>query len=363
MNRWTIGIYMAADEDIDSAGLKDLEELAQVKSEENFKILVQIDRRRPLFSGSKSWHDTRRYKIQAGKSSPGKKIISKPAAKLGELNTGDPANLTDFIKWIKSNKKTRNNREMLILWGHGHGWKGLCDDIESIDTLTAGELYQALHNARLHFDILAFDACLMSNLELLYEVKEYCDFLIAPEEKIPNQGWPYQPILERLKNSFSTVEVVTLIIDTFRTYYKELGKDAVLSGFYTGRLDALAHSLDELAGSLLELPGERFSSIKGIADRINRCTNKDYVDLVDLINELKRCFAPAVSSPCDNILAAYRHTLVTTAGAGAFSSRNGMSIYFPTSDYAKSAPQYRQLSFNRQHPRWLASMEKLYNTG
>lgn len=363
MNYWTIGIYMAADEDIDSAGLKDLEELEQAKSEEKLKILVQIDRRRPYFTGSNSWHDTRRYKIQVGKSSPGGKSIPKPLAKLGELNTGDPCNLTDFIRWIKSNEKTRNNREMLVLWGHGHGWKGLCDDIESLDSLTADELYQALDNAHLSFDILAFDACLMSNLELLYEVKEYCDFLIASEEKIPNQGWPYRSILEKLKNSFSTEEVVTMIVDSFRIYYQGLGKNAILSGFHAHKLDALANTLDELARSLLELPGEKFYSIKDIADRINRCTYSDYVDLVNLINELKQHLAPAISSICDNILAAYQNTLVITGGTGKFSSQHGMSIYFPRSGFEEFAPQYRQLSFSKQNPNWIALMEKLYNTG
>jgi hypothetical protein len=95
---------------------------------------------------------------------------------------------------------------------------------------------------------------------------------------------------------------------------------------------------------------------------MNRCSDEDYVDLVDLINELKRYFASSISilSISDKVLDAYQNTLITTAGTGKFSSKHGMSIYLPQSGFAELKPQYQKLNFIKQSPHWLTFLGKLW---
>jgi hypothetical protein len=105
---WTVMIYLAGDNNLDSAGVIDLKEMKKVGSTNEINVVVQFDR-----AGRDS--ATNRYYIRKGGT-----IAKDKVADLGETNMGDPKVLEDFVTW--SSKKYPASRYLLVLWNHGAGW-------------------------------------------------------------------------------------------------------------------------------------------------------------------------------------------------------------------------------------------------
>ncbi len=360
MLEWTVGIYMAGDEDLDGAGIRDIIEMEQVGSDDFVNILVQLDRRTPYFTSAKIWGDTRRYKIIKGVTTTANQMISLPISRLGEINTGDPESLKDFLHWL--NFYDRSKYQTLILWGHGHGWKGLCDDLESNDYLTSGELLQALEECGYYYDIIGFDACLMGNFELLYEIKKYCKYVIVSEEKIPNRGWPYHYFLSNLKSCTSPEEVVRCIVSAYRDFYQKEGSGATLSGFKTDGLSRLAEIFDLLASIVLEMPEKDFVKIKWLISGVSRCTDRDYVDLLDLVRKLKTIFNHKLGRLPDILEIVYWEMCVKHVNTFKVDALQGMSVYFPEGEPTIELQKYYgSLKYTQEFSSWSKVLRRLWN--
>ncbi|GEM_PF-5125166 len=107
------------------------------------------------------------------------------------------------------NYPAKNN--LLVLWGHGEGidWKqrafgrgngkgfGTGPSKLSIkmirDALTS--LEEVLNGRKL---VVGFDACLMGMAEIHHEIQKCLNWVIAPADEIPLQGWPYTEIVAEL---------------------------------------------------------------------------------------------------------------------------------------------------------------------
>src|SRR4029079_13719707 len=106
--QWTIMVYLAGDNNLDGAGVTDLEEMKKVGSTDQVNILAQFDR-----SGANV--ATKRYYIRKG-GTTAKDVVGN----LGETNIGDPKVLENFVQW--GIKTYPAKRYMLVLWNHGAGW-------------------------------------------------------------------------------------------------------------------------------------------------------------------------------------------------------------------------------------------------
>ncbi len=105
---WTILVYLAGDNDLDSAGVVDLNEMKSVGSSDKIAVLAQFDR-----AGNKK--ATTRYYLNKGTT------VAKDAVQtLGETNMGDPKVLEDFVTWGVTNYPA--DHYLLVLWNHGAGW-------------------------------------------------------------------------------------------------------------------------------------------------------------------------------------------------------------------------------------------------
>ena len=85
--RWTVLVYLAGDNNLDSAGAVDLDEMKRVGSTDDVNVVAQFDR-----SGRKA--RTVRYYLRKGTTRAQDVVQS-----LGETNTGDPAVLEAFLNW------------------------------------------------------------------------------------------------------------------------------------------------------------------------------------------------------------------------------------------------------------------------
>jgi len=207
MPAWTFMVYMAGDNNLSTAAEEDLAELRAVGSTADVRVLVEVDR-----AGEGG---TKRYRIE--RYGRGEEV-----AELGETDSGDSATLLDFVCWAV--REEPSDRHALVLWNHGGGWapteiervaagapgftggeaaeragsriarllfrgslakilhaggpreRAICSDDgsgHSLDTLELGRLLGRLR-AELGrpLDLLGMDACLMSNLEVAYELRD-----------------------------------------------------------------------------------------------------------------------------------------------------------------------------------------------
>ena len=185
---WTVMVYLDADNNLELAGLLDLNEMEAAGNADTVNVVVQIDRALGESSGHGDWTDGRRYLI--GPDEDPSLITSELVAELGEVNMGDPLALSDFIGWSIRNYPA--NRYALIIWDHGAGWNGIAfdsdvgvtgtaDHISLLDLQTA--LQQALaQNGVDRLDVIGFDACLMGQLEVFQAVQPYADYAVGSEE-------------------------------------------------------------------------------------------------------------------------------------------------------------------------------------
>ena len=105
---WTVMVYLAGDNDLDSAGVVDLDEMKQVGSGDQLNIVAQFDR-----AGKSS--ATKRYLLRKGTT-----LAKDVVATLGETNMGDPEVLQDFLAWGAKNYPAEHY--LVVIWNHGAGW-------------------------------------------------------------------------------------------------------------------------------------------------------------------------------------------------------------------------------------------------
>ena len=125
---WTVIVYSAADDEVLEENMWfDINEMEVVGSNSQLNIVVQIDRYASGFAGDGDWSDTRRYLIT--QDSDLNSITSPIVQSLGELDTGDPQTLIDFVTWAVQNYPAK--KYALVLSDHGGGWTGGFSDMTS----------------------------------------------------------------------------------------------------------------------------------------------------------------------------------------------------------------------------------------
>lgn len=412
MHKWTIMIYMAGDNgrifDNDTRlmaplqlyGWQDITEMAQIRTSSAVATVVQFDTLR------RAKQYTYRYYID--QSSPNGQLVKK----IPPINTGDPKNLTDFIVW--TSEKYPAEKYALVLWGHGTGWneddiyaryrqldqanrrhetraggpgrrllrralfiptvseimrieddevRGICYDDTSMDFLDNQDLAKALKDAadktQQRLSILGMDACLMSMIEVAYQVHEYADYMIASQEEVPGDGWPYGSILETLTQTpeMSASEISQLIVKKYDEHYAGSTRGGTGTTTHAAiKLQALPKAVEQIkrfSALVAEAYSTDFYARQAIrlaqkdVQRFGQTTNplvvrsfgSDYCDLKHLMTLIdaeyvgNQPFGKVASEAARHLTpgAADSPVAANCHGPGRLNA-NGLSIYFPRKD-------------------------------
>lgn len=380
---WTVMVYMAGDNNLDPEGVQDIKEMKTVGSSDNLNIVVQFDRA--------AGHVARRYYLRKGGIVTGDAVAS-----LGEVNTGDPQALSDFIQWGIKNYPA--DHYLLILWNHGAGW----DDSDmyaderyrSLRRLATGPIQHAffhtpvrktLENAssdqlsraillddntkdfldnqemkkvlastakllKRKLDILGMDACLMSMAEVGYQIQGSVDYTVGSEQTEPGAGWPYHTILNALtKNPKMTPqELSKLIVKKYIASYPNDVDDGVTqSACDLSKVDALATAVTGLAKTLITSLEDTASRqrIMAVRCQVQSYYVPDNIDLVDFCSLLVNAGAEtATATACKNVIKAVNSGYVIALGCKGkqVKNSNGVAIYFPIQAVS---PLYTGLDF------------------
>ncbi len=359
---WTVLVYMASDNNLEPAALNNLRQIAAVGSSPRLRIVAQVDRIASPESWDDStagnWTDTKRFLITQGMEPDATMAVQC----LGELNTGDPATLSDFIVWGMANYPARHYA--LILWSHGGAWQGLAsDDSSGGDSLTLPELGTALAAARARtgygqIDLIGFDACLMAQLDVFQVIAPYARVVVASAEIEPSQGWAWEAWLGALAANpgQDAASVAGVIVDSYISAYQGTD-DVTLAAFDLAEVDHISLGLARLASALRAggpAGDARIAYARATVD-IYAPSLPDAFSAVDLgrLTQLLAAHGAThdVAAAAEVTANAIRHACIAYGSGQSHRDGSGISIYFPLTaaqyahDYEHDSPLTRWADF------------------
>ncbi|KPJ71730.1 hypothetical protein AMJ52_08320, partial [candidate division TA06 bacterium DG_78] len=323
---WTVLVYMAADNGLAQMADLDINEMEIIGSTENMTVLVQIDK--PTIGA-------RRLLIY--------KDTFTELQQLGIIDMCEWQTLRDFLEWGIGSYPAQ--RYCVILWDHGSGWplspnRSFGSDWSSGNELsiTNGDLKKAIKSAynttgeTIH--LFAFDACLMQQIEVVYEIKDYIEIFVAPQTVCPLEGFRYDEILNELhvNPDMNEIELSKKIVQINVNNYVDV-QPFVMSAVNAKKLNLLRAHLDNLVNSTMDnVPDQTFTALREGVQTIPHSGHPptpgdEYVDLGAFIEELHSYFS---NTATDQLLGAYNNTVIQASYTGEdFSQTSGLAIWFP----------------------------------
>jgi len=351
---WTVLVYLDADNDLEAAGITNFNQMELAGSTRNCRVIVQIDRLDGLDHRNESWTDTRRYLVTRDPDSDVMNSVRLDDDPLGELDMGNWRTLRDFVEW--GTREFPADYYCLIIWDHGTGWqiraaavtpeyKYVVVDDTSASQMNVTEIPQAL--AGVNIDIIAFDACLMQQLETAYELRDSATYMVGSAAPEPSPGYDYAAIIRRIGAATTQAELCSIIVEEYAAEYPHPSQGITLSAIDLDRVGELANATDDLAQVLIANASSHAADLhRAREDTLNYSTNTGGTQRYSLdLLEYADCCA-AVLGP----QAEAAHTALTNAADAAIivethnpdmPTARGLAIYLP--DPANYSRRYAQL--------------------
>ena len=366
----TLLIYMASDNNLEYHAQEELERIIESSIDSSINIVVQYDAKRFVDTP-----DTLRLFIQNGE------IVKEQ--ELGELNTGDPTVLREFIESASAFYPADKN--ILIIWSHGSGVDDMdvyadkkkreryfvpIQEIEEIavgfddtagDFLDNLELQKALDSS-VNIDVLGFDACLMGMFEIAYQLRNQTKIMVASQHLEPAMGWDYSRILNELNVAGTAVEMGREFIAFHNEYHTNIKRDVTQSALDTSVIDEVAKDLDSFALVLRKAlkkmeQKQAHKNLRYTLKNSQYFERNDYVDLVDFVHKVQNRLDIEELEPYANrVLKSLDSVIVANHTVGYFmEDAHGISIYFPNQNrpIKETFEMYEKLDFAKACPNWI----------
>jgi hypothetical protein len=227
------------------------------------------------------------------------------------------------------------------------------------------------------FDLLGFDSCVMSTLEIGSQFGKFAKTMVASQGSIPTAGWnTAQILLGRITKESETKAIAVSFVDEF---IKQQNKFALadisvdMSAWDLTKLPELEKRFGDLVDSLQECFRDKNSIVYNQMKRLliyAHCQCQTYmfeqhIDLADfcqiLVSEIDllseevadKDLSPIknVSQCCKEVIESIRDCVLITGFSGSdFQFSKGISLFFPWSaaSYDSAENDYEKLTFVRQ---------------
>ncbi len=359
---WTILIYLCGT-DLETNGgfaLINLQEMTLAAQSEKVNVIIET-------GGTQQWalDGIDAEKIQRWKvvNENIELMDSQPLANMGEAET-----LGSFLKWGVETYPA--DKYMCLMWDHGGGSvAGIAvDELHGGDMLNLKELSQGLSMAGVQFELVGFDACLMSTMETAAALTPYARYMVASQELEPGTGWDYTAWLNALAADTTAdgLAIGRTICDSFYAKCAAGGTESLATLAVTdlSKIPDLTLAFDAMAA---EMKG--FTSVteklQPLTQAIVRAENyggnndsEGYTNMVDL-GDLVLCAEGVLSDTGEEVLdALFEAVPYQVAGEGRQRS-NGLSIYVPLAVSAGELDLYATLAATSGE--YLRFLEGLYD--
>jgi len=367
--KWNFMVYVAADwyRDVvpepgtgDAWAAEDINEMETVGSTADVAVTVQID----YFTNTVTSKDGRLFIVKDTNTSS---ISSPYLTTTSQYHMGWSNTLAEFINWSVSNFPAE--RCALVLWDHGFGWKGSCEDTNGNnsppesnppDILTTSELHNGLSVAKNYtgrtINLIGFMACLMQNTEVAYEIRDYANVFVASEEVIRSDiGWRFDAILSFLTSNPSIDEelLAQIIVWDYECHCNGISIPdfpPTLSSVNISRMVNLATFVDDFASALI-------GDLDSVRNQINMCRGQSREfgvdpDLIDLYNFTEATLGisnTTIQNAANALLCEISNATVIYEWHDQTKDAHGTSIYFPKISTDYNGNMYGSLDFTSTH--------------
>ncbi|GAB4424716.1 MAG: hypothetical protein Kow00106_21490 [Anaerolineae bacterium] len=358
---WTVMVHVAADNNLELAGLADINEMEAVGSSPAVNILVQVDRSADYVTLDGDWTETRRYFIQQDDNPEA--ITSPVVQNLGETDSGRAESIVDFATWGITTYPAQ--KYMLILWDHGGAWTSHSSDEDSGSDISLPDTVQALEQIVTQtgigqFEMVGFDMCLMSQLEVYQAIAPFAHYAIGSEENEPGAGWFYFFLDELVRNpAMDGAQLGQHVVDYFMYFLQEVVGDQDVYGLATVDLSHGAEVVTALSRFAEVVKANPEGVLSAIADARNNTIQyggfndpqvQDYWSSVDLYHFMELLAdistAPELKQAAQTVMAAVQQLVLYEKHVDALTGSNGVAIFFPSTFKA-----YKQGAHNERYPR------------
>jgi len=355
---WTVLYYIDGKNNLASMALHSLSSLTKVGSDENVNLVAQVA--------------VPEKDVERG-------LVEKPATKtkeffpgsevIGKVDMGDPETLYKFLKWGMERYPAKHYA--VVLWDHGAGFKGSMTDDETKHLIDNKELADVLErikkNINKKVDVINFNACLMGQAEVAYELKDKAKYMVASEEveaglRIPIPGLfgtvPQHKVVEDLqkgikeKGEITPEELAKLYVFEAKSQFGAQMFTPTQSAIDLSKMDKVKDAADKLSKALLDKIKEDPSFVDVVRKDISktqRFLNYDlfaepYIDYRDvgdfaktilkdpkIVDENIKNAASELLSSVKEAVIAEENTVETTTGRSV-AGATGLSAYL-SKDY------------------------------
>lgn len=355
--RWTVIAFLAGDCDLGPWLFDDLLEMKAVGSTDDVHLLAMFDG--PLLADS--------FVARLNRGTPlGEDLLLR----FNELDMSASRTLTLALQVAQAFPA---ERRLLILGGHGMGWKGSLLDQglgpqrlrepaflelpaspQDCDAAAArcNAAAQALLNEAITdppaqppgpLDVIAFDACYMGNLESLAVFADHARALVLSEDQMPGEGLDYRSLLTELTGS-PDIDHATLLarwLGGAAAHYQARNDAAqprratpvTLAAVDAPRVAALCAAFVRFAQSLDPRDPALITALLDAREAVWHSPQTGLADLKGLAQQLAaRMPAGACRQAAGDLIEAFDQAVRLYCGGGTPAGTNGLSIYAPHPD-------------------------------
>ncbi len=183
---------------------------------ENIKVVFQT-------GGSKRWE-----KPWSNPNRMQRFLVDESGMRMTEekpiVNMGDRESLKDFLRYCKEYPA---DHQILVLWNHGGGAFGLCHDDIYNDMLSLRDVNEALASnykadmTKPEFELIYFDACLMSTVETVKALEGYGRYYVSNEDNGFAPAPEYLGLMDALlaDSSLNGAQLAKALTDTYVEHF------------------------------------------------------------------------------------------------------------------------------------------------
>lgn len=344
---WTVLVYLCGTDLETNGGYASInvEEMCRATQSEHVNVVLQT-------GGTEQWaiEGIDSTQLQRWRVIPDsiELVDSQPLANMGAADT-----LGAFLQWGISAYPA--DKYMCLLWDHGGGSvAGIAvDELHGWDTLDLRELAQGLAMTKTQFEVVGFDACLMSTLETAAALTPYARYMVASQEWEPGTGWDYTAWLSYLADNPTAagLEVGTSICDSFYAKCASGGTDSLATLAVTdlSKLPALAKAFDTMAAEMKGLTSSA-TTLQPLTQAITKAENyggnndsEGYTNMVDL-GDLTLNAEGVLSETGTAVLAALQEAVPYHVAGNGRQRSNGLSVYVPLAIAEGELDRYAELA-------------------
>jgi hypothetical protein len=378
--RWTVLVYMAADNDLEPFSIINMKQAELGLPESGVETLVFVDRAKDNNGAGGSWSGGRLYRILPNRAA--NRIGSTVVKEYGPVDSGSPAFLSRLVEDVFSSYPAQ--RRGLILWNHGGGWSSLLSDegeATRTGTPTGMSLPEAAEAIRgglkrsgqPKLDFLGLDMCLMAQLEAVAEFSDTARVLVASQAIEPGLGWSYEHVMRGFGESLDARQVANRVVDSFHAANQgrgekvstlsaiDLDQSARLISTFSDLVRVWDDNLDVLAPALIKsfFWAEGYATGGKLVDFRSRTAALASVDILDALTRIEANLGPSRvgHAEINAFRTAFTSAVLNNKTSPWHAASKGLAIHAPVRK-EQIAANYAAMRLPNE-TRWLPFLERL----